>query len=82
MSRVFVARRLPGNPLERLARERDVDLWESDLPPAPGVLRERTAPCDGLLTLISDRVDGGLLEAAPRLRGVSSYSAGEVKRRA
>ncbi len=74
--RVFVARRLPGDALERLGAEHDVEVWEERLPPSAEELRARTAPVEGLLSLLTDPVDRGLLDAAPDLRAISNYAVG------
>jgi glyoxylate reductase len=76
MARAFVSRRLPGSALERLAAEHEVDLWPSDDAPTPDELREHTAPAEGLLSLLTDRVDASLLDASPHLRVVSNYAVG------
>lgn len=74
--RVFVTRRLPGQGLERLARVADVEVWPGDAGPDPAALRSRSGRVDGLLCLLTDAVDAGLLDACPRLRVVSSCSVG------
>ena len=76
MARVFVTRRLPGTALERLAAEHDVEVWPGDMPPPPEELRAHVADAEGLLSLLSDRIDGELLAAAPRLRAVANYAIG------
>ena len=76
MARVFVTRQLTGDALDRLRGEHDVEVWEGDMPPAPGQLRERIAEAEGLLSLLTEQVDGELLDAAPRLRVVSNYAVG------
>jgi glyoxylate reductase len=76
MARVFVTRRLAGEALERLRARHDVDVWEGELPPAPDELHARVASAEGLLSLLTERVDGALLDAAPQLRVVSNYAVG------
>jgi len=77
MAHVLVTRRLPGPAVDRLAAAgHTVDVWEDDVPPAPAVLRERAAGADGLLCLLTDRVDRALLDAAPRLRAVATFAVG------
>jgi glyoxylate reductase len=76
MARVFVTRRLPGAALERLAAEHEVDVWPERMPPPPDVLRERAASADGLLALLTDRIDAALIEACPNLRVISNYAVG------
>ncbi len=76
MARVFVTRELPGRALERLAAEHDVDLWtERDAPPFDELCR-RSAEAEGLLCMLADRVDGELLDEAPRLRAISTMAVG------
>jgi len=75
--RVFVTRALPGDALERLAAAgHEVDVWDGAMPPRAEVLRERAAGAQGLLSLLTDRVDRALLEAAPELRVIANYAVG------
>jgi glyoxylate reductase len=74
--RVFVTRRLPGTALERLAAETEMHLWEGELPPPREVLLAEAREAEGLLTLLTDRVDRELLARAPRLRAVSNMAVG------
>jgi glyoxylate reductase len=74
--KVFVTRRLPGGALDRLAAEHDVEVWPERLPPPPERLRELAADAEGMLTMLTDRVDDALLDAAPRLRAISNLAVG------
>jgi glyoxylate reductase len=74
--RIFVTRRLVGDALERLAQHAEVDLWDGDGQPAPEVLRARVREADGLLCLLTDRIDADLISACPKLRAVASCSVG------
>ncbi len=76
MPRVFVTRRLPGPALERLAEQHDVEVWEERLPPPPEKLKDRASDAEGLLTLLTDRVDEQLLDACPQLEAISNYAVG------
>jgi glyoxylate reductase len=76
MARVFVTRQLPGTALERLAAEHDVEVWPGDMPPSPQELRERVADIEGLLSLLTERIDADLLAAAPNLRAIANYAIG------
>jgi glyoxylate reductase len=76
MARVAVTRRLPFPALERLAAAHEVVTWPGELPPAPAQLRELAAGADGLLCLLTDRVDAELLDAIPSLRAVAVYAVG------
>ena len=74
--RVFVTRTLAASELDRLAGSVEVDLWAGALPPPPEAVRERLRGCDGLLCLLTERVDAPLLDAAPSLKVVSNLAAG------
>src|SRR3954462_8605395 len=76
MARVFVTRRIAGDALDRLAAAHEVDVWPGPLPPSPADLRDRAAPADALLCLLTDRVDAAVLDACPNLRVVSNYAVG------
>jgi glyoxylate reductase len=76
MARVFVTRALPGDALERLKREHEVVVWEGELPPPPAALRAAVADVEGLLCLLTERVDAELLDASPRLRAIANYAVG------
>ena len=73
---MFVTRRLPGNAVDRLAEEHEVDVWDGPLPPPREELLARAAECEGLLALLTDRVDAELLDACPRLRAVANMAVG------
>jgi glyoxylate reductase len=74
--RVFVTRQLPGGALDRLAAQHDVEVWPERLPPPREELMKRAPELDGLLSLLTDRVDAELMDAAPRLRAISNYAVG------
>jgi len=72
-----VARIIPDDGLQAVAAACDMDLWEDELPPPRDELLRRVAGCDGVLTLLTDRVDDEFLDAAgPGLRVVSNYAVG------
>jgi glyoxylate reductase len=77
MARVFVARTITGDALDRLiAAGHEVDVWPGNLPPHPVELRERLADAHGLLSMLTERVDESLLDAAPHLRVIANYAVG------
>ena len=68
---------IPDEGLRAIRDACDVDLWEDELPPPRDVLLRRVAGVDGVLTLLTDRVDDELLDAAgPGLRVVSNFAVG------
>jgi lactate dehydrogenase-like 2-hydroxyacid dehydrogenase len=75
--KVFVARILPEDGLAPIRDACDAAIWEDELPPPRAVLLEAIRGCDGVLTLLTDRVDDEFLDAAgPRLKVVSNYAVG------
>jgi glyoxylate reductase len=77
MGRVFVARAITGDSLQRLSDAgHEVDVWPGNLPPHPTELREAVAGADGLLSMLTERVDQALLDAAPQLKVVANYAVG------
>ena len=75
-ARVFVTRKLPGDALDRLRAEHDVEVWPERLPPPREELMARAPEVEGLLSLLTDPVDAELIQAAPRLRAISNYAVG------
>ena len=77
MARILVTRHLPFPAIDRLREDgHDVDGWEDPLPPPRDALLERVHDADGLLCMLSDQVDGELLDRAPKLRAVAVYAVG------
>ncbi len=77
LPRVFVSRIIPDEGLDLVRAGCDADVWDDDLPPPRDELLRRVAGCDGVLTLLTDRVDDAFLDAAgPQLRVVSNYAVG------
>jgi glyoxylate reductase len=75
--RVFVARIIPDEGLAAVGAACDMDLWDGELPPPRDELLRRIAGCDGVLTLLTDKVDDEFLDAAgPQLKVVSNYAVG------
>jgi glyoxylate reductase len=74
--KVFVTRALPEVGLRQIVDSCAAEVWQQPMPPPADVLRARIADCDGLVSLLTDRVDAALLDAAPRLRVVSNFAVG------
>lgn len=74
--RVFVSRLLPQIGLDMIAAACDMEVWPEQLPPPADVLRSKIRDCDGLVSLLTDKIDGPLLDAAPKLKVVSNFAVG------
>ena len=76
MAIVHVTRMLPGDALERLCSAHEVTVWPGSLPPSPEELRDSVRDAQGLLCLLTERVDRALLDAAPALGAIANYAVG------
>ena len=74
--RVYVTRQLPGDALDRLREQAQVDIWGDDLPPPRDELLAALAEAEGLICLLTDNIDAGLLQEAPNLRAISTMAVG------
>jgi glyoxylate reductase len=74
--RVFVTRVIPEAGLKRIKEQCTAEVWPEPLPPPHDLLLAKVADCDGLVSLLTDRIDAALLDAAPRLKVVSNYAVG------
>jgi glyoxylate reductase len=74
--KVFVTRILPESGLATIKEASDAEIWTDPLPPPAAVLRQKIANCDGLVSLLTDRIDAALLDLAPRLKIISNMAVG------
>jgi glyoxylate reductase len=73
---VAVTREIPDAGLRPLREATTVKLWDQELPPSPDELDALLEGCDGAVTLLTDRIDGSVLDQHPRLRVVSNFAVG------
>ena len=74
---VYVSRRVPAPVRSELQASFDVSLYDSETPPSRDELLAAARGRDGIVTMLSDRVDAELLDAAgPQLRVVANYAVG------
>jgi glyoxylate reductase len=76
MARVFVTRRIPGDALERLAADHQVEIWEGRLQPSHATLLDKTRDVEGLLCMLTDRIDADVIASCQNLRVISNYAVG------
>ena len=75
--KVFVTRVIPDKGLELIKDFCEVNLWESELPPSRDELMRRVQGVDGLLCLLTDKVDGEVMDAAgEQLKVISNFAVG------
>ncbi len=78
MTKIFITRIIPDPGLV-LIKEHfpHFDLWTPDLPPSRIELIEQSRGVDGLLCLLTDKIDGEVMDAiGPQLKVISSMSVG------
>jgi glyoxylate reductase len=73
---VFVSRIIPDEGLDLIRAECDMDLWEGELPPPYDVLRAHVRGKEGLVSLLTDKIDAALMEANSQLKVVSNMAVG------
>lgn len=77
MSKIFVTRKIPTLGIELLAKNHDVQVWPGQDPPPREELLKRVVGCVGVLSMLSDKMDQQLMEAAGgSLRGIANFAVG------
>lgn len=74
--KVYVTRLIPEQGLNMVLEACDAQVWEGELPPPRDVLLKELQDVEGLLSLLTDKVDAELMDAAPRLKVISNYAVG------
>jgi glyoxylate reductase len=75
--KVFVARVIPEDGLEPVRAATDATIWPDELPPPRDELLRSIDGCEGVLTLLTDKVDAEFLDrAGAQLKVVSNYAVG------
>ncbi len=76
-SKVFVTRRLLEDGMKLVQEACAADIWPDELPPSHADLLAHVRGIDGLLCLLTDRIDAAVMDAAgPGLKVISSFSVG------
>jgi glyoxylate reductase len=74
---VYITRKLPRQAMEIIADACGYRIWDVEETPVPrDVLLREIADADGVVTLLTDRVDKEFLDAAPRLKVVANVAVG------
>ncbi len=75
--RIFVTRIIPEKGLEMVGQEADVEVWQDPLPPPYEILIQKVRGLDGLLCLLTDRIDENLIAAiGPQVKVISQMAVG------
>jgi glyoxylate reductase len=77
MAKVVVTGKIPAGGLARLKAEHDVTAWESDDAISRADLLAMVAGADAIVSLLTEKIDDELLDAAgPQLKSVSNVAVG------
>ena len=76
--KIYVTRKIPGDHIEKLKNAGyEVGISEFDRPLTPDELLEKVAGVDAILSLLTDKIDGDLMDASgPQLKIISNYAVG------
>ena len=75
--KVYVTRKLPEEAMKLLEEKFDVEVWTEEMPPPKEVLIEKVKNIDGLICLLTEKIDKEVINAAgPRLRGICQVAVG------
>ena len=74
--KVYVTRLLPKVAMDRVHSFCDAKVWEGELPPPSEVLIQNVAEIEGLLSLLTDKVDAELINRAQKLKVISNCAVG------
>ena len=75
--KVFVTRQIPDKGFELVKDFCDVDLWTGDMPPSRDELLQHARGADGILSLLTDAIDGEVMDAiGSQLKVISNFAVG------
>lgn len=74
--KVFVTRHLTPDAEEKLNEFCQAEYWPGETPPSYEKLLEKTREVDGLVCLLTDRIDENLIDQARNLKVISQVAAG------
>jgi len=74
--KVFVTRLIPEAGLSLVREFCEVEVWADELPPPRPEILRRVRDVEGLLCLLTDRIDAEVMDAAPHLKVISNMAVG------
>jgi len=74
--KAYVTRMLPERGLNIIKKNFDTEVWPEYSPPPRNVLLEKVKNVDVLVTLLSDKIDAEIFNAAPKLKIISQLAVG------
>ena len=74
--KVYITRKIPQAGIDLLAAHYEVEVNPHDRVLSRAELLSAVQDADGVLCLLTDKIDGEFFDAAPKLRGVANYAVG------
>lgn len=74
--KVYVSRLIPREGLDMLRQIADIKVWEGELPPPYETLMEEIKDVEGIVTLLTDKMDAKMLDAGKKLKIICNYAVG------
>lgn len=75
--KVFVTRMIPDEGLAMVRQATDAEIWPGELPPPYDVLLQKVRGVDAVVTLLTDKIDAGIMDGAgPALKVISQMAVG------
>jgi len=74
--KVFVTRIIPDEGLNLILENCDAEVWQEETPPPKEIIIDKIKDCEGILTLLTDKIDAEIMDRAPKLRIISNYAVG------
>ena len=74
--KVYITRDLPERGLKKIKEHFDAEVWPEYAPPPRKVIVDKVATVDALVSLLSDKIDPEVFNAAPKLKIVSQLAVG------
>ena len=74
--KVYVTREMPERGLEIIKEKFDAEVWPDYAPPPKKLIIEKAAKVDALATLLSDKIDAEVFDAAPNLKIIAQMAVG------
>lgn len=74
--KVYVTREMPERGLRIIKEKFDAEVWPEYAPPPKKLIIEKAAKVDALATLLSDKIDAEVYNAAPKLKIVAQMAVG------
>jgi glyoxylate reductase len=74
--KIYLTNRIPQEAMNILLKQAKVEMWKEEGAAPYHLLLEAVREVQGILCLVSDRIDAQLIDSAPNLKVISTYAVG------